>query len=79
MIYVTAKKFGRKGSVAYPFDTTDIGYVLELERTYRKDGIQIVGVSNFDVYGEYKPVTHVTDKETFESLIKDMAKQKTNV
>lgn len=72
MIYIIAKQFGKSGSIAFPFDKSDIEYSSYLEDKYLDNDIQIVIVGNLAVYGEYNPVVHVSDKNTFEIKISQL-------
>lgn len=66
MIYIIAKQF----------DQSDVEYSSYLEDKYLGNDIQIVLVGNLGVYGEYNPVTHVSDKKTFETKINQLIEEK---
>lgn len=79
MTYITIKRRGRKGSLAYPFSTNLIGLVSDLQMKYFDDDIQVVGVSNFKVYSEYEPVTYVDRPEDLEKGIKEILNEEAKV
>lgn len=76
MIYFIAKQFGKAGSIAYPFDKSDIEYSSYLEDKYLENDIENMVVWNLAVYGEYNPVTHVSDKNTFETKISQLIEER---
>ena len=74
MSYLTVKKFGRKGCLAYPHSTELLGLISDLTLKYLKDDIQVVTVSSFEGYPEYEPVTYVDRPNDLEKGIKEMLK-----
>lgn len=68
MCYVTAKHHNHTGSIALDVSgATDIEeYIEALTDLVKGKNIQVLLVSDFDVYAEYKPVSKTTVQAKFE-------------
>lgn len=70
MAYVIAKKRGKKGSVAYTYDSKDIPFITELEEKYLNEDIDIVIASTLSNAKEFTPTYNVAHPEVFLESIK---------
>ena len=77
MSYLIAKKYNRQGcwAVRVPTDKATASLVSYLGLKALPYDIQILAVSNMDIYGEYKPYTLVESEKEFITIVLDMVRK----
>ena len=75
-IYVVAKIFDEQGCMAYRCKNADEARSLPaILETVRAEGIQIVILTDPDIYSEYAPYTYVDGMREFIDIVSDMKRK----
>ncbi|MDN6293389.1 MAG: hypothetical protein L0L57_06645 [Alkalibacterium sp.] len=74
MAYVIAKKYGKNGSVAYTYDSSEIQLISQLEQEYLGCDIDFFITSDLCNKEEFQPVFNVGHFELFIESIKKVLK-----
>ncbi len=74
-IFIVAKIFDKQGSVAYKCKTANEARSLPgtLE-ALRQDGVQIVILTDTEIYSEYAPYEFISDMKKFIDIVYDLNK-----
>jgi hypothetical protein len=74
MCYIVAKYRAQQGCYALKYKTGKnlSNYTRELNKSIKKEGIQIIVISRPTAYGEYAPYEFVDSEEKFKRIVLEM-------